>query len=244
MYFCDVYGSPQGFWYYKPRPSFNKNNSQWFLSKSFQFYNIVIWKHEAKTSHKQQNSSSEVVIGGVTQDSIDWPLLFNLLLHNLILFLYTTVLSNYIDDNNLYVIVMIKKNLKESLSKKFRSNWLVLWELYDFKCHKTPLYAYEQRCGWKPNFASFEQKKRIFRKEVDILGITAYEKLSFHKHIKNICRLPKAKWVVEKSPHILKVENRATWKIEQLGKRIPSKSSEVNLQRQWKKLPNITKRKQ
>ena len=36
-------------------------------------------------------------------------------------------------------------------------------------------------------------KKRIFRKEVDILGITAYEKLSFHKHIKNICRLPKAK---------------------------------------------------
>ena len=49
-------------------------------------------------------NSSEVVIAGVPQGSIDLPLVFNLFINELILFLYTTVLSNYEDDNNLYAI--------------------------------------------------------------------------------------------------------------------------------------------
>ena len=49
-------------------------------------------------------NSSEVVIAGVPQGSIDLPLVFNLFINELIFFLYTTVLSNYEDDNNLYAI--------------------------------------------------------------------------------------------------------------------------------------------
>ena len=47
----------------------------------------------------------------------------------------------------------------------------------------------------KTKLCKFGAKKRIFRKEVDILGITGYQKLSFHKHIKSICQkeLPSTK---------------------------------------------------
>ena len=51
-----------------------------------------------------KTNSSEVVIAGVPQGSIDLPLVFNLFINELILFLYTTVLSNYEDGNNLYAI--------------------------------------------------------------------------------------------------------------------------------------------
>ena len=52
------------------------------------------------------------LIAGVPQGSIDEQLLFNLLIHYLILFLYTvyvTFLSNYADDSKLYVIAIDKE---------------------------------------------------------------------------------------------------------------------------------------
>ena len=49
-------------------------------------------------------NAAKTVIAGVLQGSIDGPLLFNLFINDLVLFLTETVLSNYADDNNLYII--------------------------------------------------------------------------------------------------------------------------------------------
>ena len=80
---------------------------------------------QQKVVINNKTSSSEVVIAGVRQGSIDGPLLFNLFINDLILFLYTAVLSNYADDNNLYAIGNDKEETKRALVKDFQTviNW-------------------------------------------------------------------------------------------------------------------------
>ena len=79
-------------------------------------------------------SSFELVIPGVPQGSIDGTLLSNLFTNDLILFLYTTVLSNYADDNNLYANDKeeTKRALVKDLISWFYENYLIL---NTGKCH-------------------------------------------------------------------------------------------------------------
>ena len=80
---------------------------------------------QQKVAINNKTNSSKVVIAGVPQGSIDCLLLFNLFINDLILFLYTTVLSNYADDNNLYAIGNDKEETKRAPVKDFQTvtNW-------------------------------------------------------------------------------------------------------------------------
>ena len=59
-----------------------------------------------------KTNSFEVIVADVLKRFIFRPFLFNLFISNIILFLYTTVLINYADDNNLHAIGIEKKKTK------------------------------------------------------------------------------------------------------------------------------------
>ena len=67
-----------------------------------------------------KTSSFEVVIDGAPQFSLEGRII-----SDLILFLYTTDLSNFADRNNLYAIGTDKKETKRALIKDFQAviNW-------------------------------------------------------------------------------------------------------------------------
>ena len=70
---------------------------------------------------------------GVPQRSIDGPLLFNLFINDLVFFIQYSVLSNYADDNNLFVIGKNKEEIKslplldfEIVNNWFYENFMIL----------------------------------------------------------------------------------------------------------------------
>ena len=65
-------------------------------------------------------SSYKKVQASVPQGSVDGPLLFNLFINGLVIFLSETFLSNYADDNNLYSIGEELNIIKEKLQKDFK----------------------------------------------------------------------------------------------------------------------------
>ena len=164
-------------------------------------YSYLKYRKE-KIVINNKTSSSEVVIAGVPQGSIDGPLLFNLFINDLILFLYTTVLSNYAEDNNLYPIGDDKKETKRALVKDFQT-----FRLLDFQAFQTFRlinWFYENymilntgKCHYmcmgkdveeKETFQISRQQKMINSKEEEVLGIKIDRKLPFHQHIKSIPR--------------------------------------------------------
>ena len=63
--------------------------------------------------------SERDVIAGILQGSIDDPLLFNLLINDLISFIEQSTLSNYADDNNSSISGEDKELIKSMLSSGF-----------------------------------------------------------------------------------------------------------------------------
>ena len=131
-------------------------------------------------------SATKSVIAGVLQGSIDGPLLFNLFINDLVLFLTETMLSNYTDDNNLFSIGRDLNKVKDTLAKDFGivTNWFYenFMVLNSKKCHFM--------CICKDIDETFSFKDVCYKssKEEVILGITIDNKLSFDSHIRKMCK--------------------------------------------------------
>ena len=75
------------------------------------------WKQTVQIKNKF--SSERDIIAGVPKGSIDGPLLFDLFINDLVLFIEQCTLSNYADDNNLSISGEDKELIKSMLSSDF-----------------------------------------------------------------------------------------------------------------------------
>ena len=103
-------------------------------------------------------------------------------------FIQDSVLSNYSDDNNLFVIGKNKKDIKILLLLDFEmvNNWF--YENFMILNPEKSHYMCLGRHLDDDDVLNFNNLIIKSRKEVEILGIKIDKNLNFSNHIKSICR--------------------------------------------------------
>ena len=127
------------------------------------------------------------ITAGVPQGSILGPLLFNIFINDLFLFVSSSNLSNCTDDNTLYASGFNLEEVKSCLSAAFDAVTEWFYEnhmaLNAGKCHFMCL-------GKDTRNETFTFKGLVMKnsKGQKILGVTIDNKLTFKSHIKNLCK--------------------------------------------------------
>ena len=158
-----------------------------FDTKALYYIKSYLDNRKQRVRVNRNFSSWQEIIAGVPQGSILGPLLFNIFVNDLFLFVSSSNLSNYADDNTLYTSGYNLKEVKEVLlndlnkvTEWFFENYMVL---NAGKCHFMCL-------GKNTENETFTFKDTIMNnsKEEKILGVIIDNRLTFSSHIRELCK--------------------------------------------------------
>ena len=135
-------------------------------------------------------SSFQVLLSGVPQGSILGPILFNIFINDLFLWIENATVHNFADDNTLSAFANSIPELISILEKD--SEIAIKWFIdNDMSVNPDKFHALIiNRCGrhndvHKIKFSGFEITSK---KVVNLLGIDIDYKLNFNKHIGSLCK--------------------------------------------------------
>ena len=133
-------------------------------------------------------SSYLEILRGVPQGSILGPILFNLFINDLMFFIQETEVCNFADDTTIY---SCSSNYEEATQKLSADTHLVLnwFRINSMVANPSKFQIMFLGSNIDNNEITFmvEDKKVRSKTEVKLLGITIDDKLSFNKHISNLC---------------------------------------------------------
>ena len=98
-----------------------------FSKQALSFLCSYLKNRRQRVQINNKFSSLKEVIAGVPQGSIDGPLLFNLFINDLFLFICFSTLSNYADDNNLFATGTDTQLINQMLLSDFKP-FHVYWQ--------------------------------------------------------------------------------------------------------------------
>ena len=135
-------------------------------------------------------SSYLEILRGVLQGSILGPILFNIFINDLIFFIQETAVCNFADDTTIYSSSLNYKEAAHKLSNDTHIvlNWFKVNSMVANLGKSQIMFLGSKIDNCKITFA-IENKQIKCKREVKLLEITIDEKLTFTKHIVNICSL-------------------------------------------------------
>ena len=135
-------------------------------------------------------SSYLEILRGVPQGSILRPILFNLFINNLMLFIPETEVCNFADDTTIYSCspYFEEATLKLSNDTHLILNWFRINSMVANPGKFEIMFLGSNIDNRKITFMT-KNKRVKSRSEVKLLGITINDKLSFTTHIENLCSL-------------------------------------------------------
>ena len=159
-----------------------------FYDEALKLINDYLTNRQQRVKVNGSFSSWKGLTRGVPRGSVLGPLLFNIYINDLLLFIQNSDICNYADDTAIYSCDKNLDNITHKLESD--SNVALQWFADNFmklnadKCH---LLVLGQRCD-DPVTVKIGNTDVVNSSEEKLLGVHIDSKLSFYRHVSKLCQ--------------------------------------------------------